>query len=262
MNTSTGNILCDVADSVAAITLNRPEKLNALTDPMRGELLSVVKRVVSDPNIRVITITGAGKAFCAGGDINYLKHLKETNNEQDFVRLLDEGRALVQTLRDSHKPTIALINGPAFGGGLIIAMACDIRVCSRTASFGVPFIKIGLGPDWGGTYLLTRIVRIAKALEMFFTGERLDAEEALRVGLVNHVWPLEELHRRGAEFAAQLATWPPEILARYKRAVYLAANHSFDDTAEVEREYQLENFRSHQFIDSIDAFLERRTPRY
>ncbi len=261
MNTSTENILCDVAGGVAAITLNRPEKLNALTDAMRGELLASVQRADKDPDVRIITITGAGKAFCSGGDIQYLKHLKETNNEKDFVRLLDEGRTLVQTLRDSHKPTIALINGFAFGGGLIIAMACDLRICSRTASLGVPFIKIGLGPDWGGTYLLTRIVRIAKALEMLFTGERLDAEEALRVGLVNHVWPLEELHRRGAEFAAQLASWPPEILARYKRAVYHAANHTFEDTADLERQYQLENFRSDQFTESVDAFLERRTPR-
>jgi 2-(1,2-epoxy-1,2-dihydrophenyl)acetyl-CoA isomerase len=261
MNTTTENILCDITDGVATLTLNRPEKLNAITDPMRGELLAAVRSADTDPNVRVITITGAGKAFCAGGDIPYLKHLKETNNEKNFVRLLDEGRTLVQTLRDSHKPTIALVNGPAFGGGLIIAMACDIRVCSRTASFGVPFIKIGLGPDWGGTYLLTRIVRIAKALEMFCTGERLDAEEALRIGLVNHVWPLEELQRRGADFAAQLAAWPPEILARYKRAVYHAANHTFEDTADLERQYQLENFRSDQVIESIDAFLERRTPR-
>ncbi len=261
MNTSSGKILCDIADGVAAITINRPEKLNALTDGMRGELLASVRRVDSDPNVRVITITGAGKAFCAGGDIEYLKHLKETNDEKEFVRLLDEGRALIQTLRDSHKPTIALVNGPAFGGGLIIAMACDIRICSRTASFGVPFIKIGLGPDWGGTYLLTRIVRIAKALEMLLTGERLSAEEALRVGLVNHVWPLEELHRRGGEFAAQLTTWPPEIVARYKRAVYHAANHSFDDSADLERQYQLENFRSDQLSDGVAAFLERRTPR-
>jgi 2-(1,2-epoxy-1,2-dihydrophenyl)acetyl-CoA isomerase len=228
---------------------------------MRGDLLAIVRRVDTDPKVRVIMITGAGKAFCTGGDIDYLRRLKEKNDEKEFTRLLDEGRSLVQTLRDSKKPTVALINGPAFGGGLIIAMACDLRVCSRTASFGVPFIKIGLGPDWGGTYLLTRIVRIAKALEMLYTGERLSAEDALRIGLVNHVWPGEELARRGSEFAVQLAEWPAEILARYKRAVYHSAGHSFDDAAEVERQYQLENFRSDKLLEGISAFLEKRQPR-
>ena len=258
MKNQAGNISCTMDNGVATITISHPGKLNALTDAMRGELLDCVCHADVNPDVRVIVITGAGNAFCTGGDIEYLRDLKNKNDEAEFIRLLDEGRTLVQTLRNSEKPAIALIDGPAFGGGLIIAMACDLRFCSRTASFGMSFIKIGLGPDWGGTYLLTRLVGTARALEMLWTGERLSADEAMRFGLADQVWPGAELAKRGQEVAAQLARRPHEILARYKKAVYHAANHSFDEAADLERRYQLENFRSHHLTEGISAFLEKR----
>lgn len=255
-------ILSGIANGIATVTINRPEKLNALAGTMRGDLLSALSRADSDPMVRVIVITGAGRAFCAGGDIGYLHELKSRNDEAGFVRLLDEGRAVVDLLRGSRKPTIAMVNGPAFGAGFFIAIACDLRLCAASATLGAPFVKLGLGPDWGGTYLLPRIVGTAKALEMLYTGEGVTAGEALRIGLVNRVWPDDELRGRTYELAATLAQRAPEVLARHKQAIYHTMDGSFDTTADLERRFQLENFRSPACAEGISAFLEKRPPRF
>jgi enoyl-CoA hydratase/carnithine racemase len=152
-----------------------------------------------------------------------------------------------------------MVNGPAFGGGLIIATACDLRFCSASASFAMSFVNLGLGPDWGGTYLLTRLVGSAKALEMLYTGERISADDALRVGLVNRIWPDSELATHVRELAVSLARKPAGILARYKRTVSYASDHTFATAADLERRHQLENFRSEQLLDGIAAFLEKRS---
>lgn len=258
----TDHILCDISDGIAAITINRPEKLNALADSMRGDLLSILRNVDSDPSVRVITITGAGRAFCAGGDIGYLRDLKSRGDEAGFVRLLDEGKAVVQLLRESDKPAIAVVNGPAYGAGFFIALACDLRLCGESASLAAPFVKLGLGPDWGGTYLLPRMVGTSAALEMLFTGEAVTAENALRIGLANRVWPDAELHARARAFALSLVHMPAAVLARHKRAIYQTMDHSFETTAELERQFQLENFRSPASTEGITAFLEKRPPKF
>ena len=262
MNPAQQHIRCDISDGIATITIDRPDKLNALADSMRGDLLEILQRVDSDSAVRVITITGAGRAFCAGGDIGYLRELKSRGDEAGFVRLLDEGKAVVQLLRGSGKPAIAVVNGPAYGAGFFVAIACDLRLCGETASFGAPFVKLGLGPDWGGTYLLPRMVGTAKALEMLFTGEGVSAQEALRIGLANRIWPDTELRQRAHEFTMTLAALPADVLARHKRAVYQTMDGSFETTADLERRFQLENFRSPACAEGIAAFLEKRPPRF
>ncbi|MGD8605292.1 MAG: enoyl-CoA hydratase/isomerase family protein [Anaerolineales bacterium] len=246
-------------DGVATMTLNRPEKLNAITDKMRGELLKYVERCDADPDVRVIVLTGEGRAFCTGGDIEYLRELKERNDEQEFVRLLDEGSRIVRTLRQSEKPTIAMVNGPAFGGGLILAMACDFRYCAASAKFGMPFININLGPDWGGTYLLSHIVGSALALDMLAAGKEMTPTEALTRGLVSRVYADENLETAVTEIATELAMQPHELLTRYKRSVYHSLAHSFDEAASLERQYQLENFRSNALTVGLDTFLNRKS---
>lgn len=171
-------------------------------------------------------------------------------------------RAVVEHLRNTAKPTIAVVNGPAYGAGFFIAIACDLRLCGDSASFGTPFVKLGLGPDWGGTYLLPRMVGTAKALEMLFTGEGLKAQEAMRIGLANHVWPDNELRGRARAFALALAAMPVEVLARHKKAIYQTMDHSFETTADLERRFQLENFRSPASTEGIAAFLEKRPPKF
>jgi 2-(1,2-epoxy-1,2-dihydrophenyl)acetyl-CoA isomerase len=259
MTSTTGNIRWQLRDGVGTITLNRPEKLNAITDQMRGELLKYVEHSDADPDVRVIVLTGEGRAFCTGGDIGYLRELKERNDEQEFVRLLDEGSRIVRMLRESEKPTIAMINGPAFGGGLIIAMACDFRYCAASARFAMPFININLGPDWGGTYLLSHHVGSAMALDMLAAGIELSPTQALAMGLVSRVCPDEQLVSSVTDIATQLAKRPPEIIARYKRAVHHSLAHSFDEAASLERQYQLENFRSDALTKGIEEFFNRRT---
>lgn len=258
----TSHILCDIQNSIAAITINRPEKLNALADSMRGDLLATLKRVDSDPAVRVITITGAGRAFCAGGDIGYLRDLKSRGDETGFVRLLDEGKAVVKLLRESGKPAIAVVNGLAYGAGFFIALACDLRLCGEAAAFAAPFAKLGLGPDWGGTYMLPRMIGTSAALEMLFTGDSVSAHDALRLGLANRVWPDAELRDRARAFALALAGMPPEVLARHKRAIYRTMDGSFETTADLERRFQLENFRSPSSTEGITAFLEKRPPKF
>ncbi|GAB4323826.1 MAG: 2-(1,2-epoxy-1,2-dihydrophenyl)acetyl-CoA isomerase PaaG [Candidatus Zixiibacteriota bacterium] len=259
---TSGQIKVTTQDRVATITIDRPDKLNALTPEMRRALLASVRECDRKPDVRVIVITGAGRAFCAGGDIGHLRDLKSANDEAGFVRLLDEGRQLIDLLRRTPKPTIAMVNGPAYGAGFFVAIACDLRICSETASFGAPFVKLGLGPDWGGTYLLPRLVGTAKALEMLYTGEGISAEDAVAIGLANRLYSESELPARVARLAESLSHHPADVIARNKRAIYRTLNGSFSTTAEIERRFQLENFRSPQFAEGIAAFLEKRPPRF
>jgi len=262
LSTENGQIQIDRANRVATITITRPEKLNALTPEMRRQLLDALRQTDRDETVRVIVITGAGRAFCAGGDIRHLHELKSAGNEPEFVRLLDEGRTLVNLIRHTPKPVIAMVNGPAFGAGFFVAIACDLRICCEAASFGAPFIKLGLGPDWGGTFLLPRLVGTAKALEMLYTGDGVDAEQAVAIGLANRCYPADQLQSRVMALAGTLASHPAEVLARYKLAIYHAMNGTLETTADLERRFQLENFRSSQFAEGIAAFLEKRPPRF
>ena len=260
--TSAGRIHLDVEDGIAGVVIDNPGKRNALTSPMRGNLLAALKRADEEPAVRVITITGEGDSFCAGGDINVLKDLKSNDDEEGFIKLLDDGKSIVGLLRKSMKPTIAVVNGPAFGAGFFIALACDFRLCGQSASFGAPFVKLGLGPDWGGTYLLPRLVGSAKALEMLFTGEGIDADEALRIGLANRAWPDADLKPKSMAIARQLASYPAAVLARHKHAIHATWDQSFDETADLERRLQLMNFRSPDCAEGIAAFLEKRPPDF
>lgn len=259
---STGRIHLEIEDAIATVVIDNPGKRNALSSLMRGSLLAALKRADANTAVRVIMLTGHGDSFCAGGDISVLKELKGTDDEEGFIRLLDEGKAIVGLLRNSMKPTIAVVNGPALGGGFFIALSCDLRFCGTCASFGAPLVKLGLGPDWGGTYLLPRLVGSAKALEMLFTGEGIDADEALRIGLANRVWPDAELSERALEIARQLTSFPAPVLARHKHAIHATWDQSFDETVELERRLQLLNFRSSDFSEGIAAFLEKRPPDF
>jgi enoyl-CoA hydratase/carnithine racemase len=257
-----GQIHLDVVDRIATVTIDRPAKRNALTTTMRTELLSALQAADHSDQVRVVVVTGAEGAFCAGGDIAVLRELKAQNDEAGFVRLLDDGKLIAGLLRSSAKPTIAMVNGVAFGAGFFIAIACDLRVCAETGTFGVPFVRLGLGPDWGGTYLLPRLLGTAKALEMLYTGEAIAATEAWRIGLVNQLWPAAELSARTWSLARRLAAHPPAVLARYKKAIHATLDASFETTAAIERQLQLENFRSADCAEGIAAFLEKRQPRF
>ena len=262
MTTSDGQIGYELDNRVATVTISNPAKRNALTPEMRRDLIDVVRRCERDENVRIVVITGEGDAFCAGGDIGHLNDLKSAENEAGFVQLLDEGCALVNLIRHTPKPVIAMVNGPAFGAGFFVAIACDLRLCAESASFGAPFIKLGLGPDWGGTFLLPRLIGTARALELLYTGDGVAAREAVDIGLANHCYPDDQLRLKVMELAETLAARPADVLARHKLAIYHALDNTFEKTAYLERRFQLENFRSPQFAEGIAAFLEKRPPRF
>src|SRR5919198_6160551 len=198
------HILVSETEGIVTITLNRPEKLNAFIGHMRRDLAEALEHAGSDRNVRVVVITGAGRAFCVGGDIGFMAELMQRRDAEEFSRILGAGRRVILAIRQMTKPVIASINGPASGAGCNLALACDLRIAANTATFSQSFAKVGLHPDWGGTYFLPRLVTPNKACEMFFLGESVDAAEALRLNIVNQVVPPDELEGATMELAERL----------------------------------------------------------
>jgi enoyl-CoA hydratase/carnithine racemase len=247
---------------VVTITLNRPEKLNAFIGHMRRDLAEALEAAGSDRAVRTIVITGAGRAFCAGGDVSFMADLIERQDSEEFSRLLGAARRVVTSIRQMNKPVIASVNGPASGAGCNLALACDLRVASTAASFSQSFVKIGFHPDWGGTYFLPQAVTSNKACEMFFLGEVIDAEEALRLGIVNRVVAPEALETATRELAARLCEGPTLSIAAAKQAVYMSQSAELEEMLRYETEAQLRCFESEDAREGIKAFLEKRRPKF
>lgn len=249
-------------EGILTITLNRPDKLNAFVGHMRRDLAEALEHAGSDRNVRVVIITGAGRAFCAGGDIAFMAELMQRRNAEEFSRLLGAGRRVVLAIRQMTKPVIASINGPASGAGCNLALACDLRIASTTATFSQSFAKVGLHPDWGGTYFLPRLVTPNKACEMFFLGESIDAAEAARLGIVNQVVAPEELESTVLQLAERLRAAPPIALAAAKHAVYMSQAAELEEMLRYETEAQLRCFESDDGHEGVHAFLEKREPKF
>lgn len=246
---------------IVTITLDRPEKLNAFVGHMRRDLAEALEHAGSDRSARVVVITGAGRAFCAGADVKYMNELMERQDVEEFKRLLGAGRRVVLAIREMSKPVIAAVNGPAYGAGFNLALACDIRVAAESASFSQSFVKVGLHPDWGGTYLLPRVVPTNIACEMFFLGDAFNAREAQRFGIVNRVVPDSELMTETRKLAERLADAPYASIAAAKHAVYMSWESSLERMLEYETEAQLQCFQSEEARERVRAFLEKREPR-
>ena len=262
MTTATDRVLAEREGAVGVVRLNRPQKLNAFAGDMRDRIGDAVEELGADPGVRVLIVTGAGRGFCAGADLDYLRELVETGNEPDFERLLRAGERVVTAIRDLEKPVLAAINGPAAGGGANLALACDLRIMGESASIGQTFSRIGLHPDWGGTYFLPRLVGESAALELMWSGRMVPAAEALRLGMVNRVVPDERLWAEALEWARRLAEAPPLAVGRIKRAVYASLDEDLDDMLEVEVESQLACFRSKDVRRGLAAFREKVRPAF
>lgn len=248
---------------ILTVTLNRPEKRNAFGGHMRRDLAEAMERAARDASIRVVVINGAGAAFCAGGDVARMSELKEDEFGRDeFSRTLGSARRVVTTIRTMAKPVLASISGMAAGAGFNLALACDIRIASESARFTQSFVKIGLHPDWGGTYFLPRIVPPNIACELFFLGDAIDAGEAYRLGLVNRVVPDEELETETRKLAERLRNAPPASIAAAKLAVYKSTDATLDEMLQYETEAQLRCFATDDAREGIRAFVEKRQPRF
>jgi 2-(1,2-epoxy-1,2-dihydrophenyl)acetyl-CoA isomerase len=256
------HILLDRSGSVGTLTLNRPDKLNAFAGTMRQEIAEALVELEGDPTVRVIVVTGAGRGFCAGADVGYMAQLVETRDTIAMAALVEAGRRVVTTMRESAKPVIGSINGVAAGGGANLALACDLRIASDKARLGQTFNRIGLHPDWGGTFFLPRLVGPAKALELFWTADILDAPECLRLGLFNRVVPHERLEEETMQLARTLAAKPALALSLAKRAVYRSMRHTLPEMLDYELEAQLRCFDSGDAAEGITAFVEKRAPAF
>ncbi len=253
------HILLSSAEGIGTLTLNRPDKLNAFAGMMRQELGDALAELEKDPKVRVVVITGAGRGFCAGADVGYMAKLVEERDAIAMAALVEAGRRVVTTIRESAKPVIASVNGVAAGGGANLALACDLRIASDRARLGQTFNRIGLHPDWGGSYFLPRLVGPAKALELFWTAEILDADECLRLGLFNRVVSHERLEEETFQFARMLAAKPALALALAKRAVHRSLGRTLPEMLDYELEAQMRCFESGDAAEGIRAFVEKRT---
>lgn len=247
---------------IGIVRLDRPEKLNAFAGDMRDAIGDALETLGAEDGVRAIVVTGEGQGFCTGADIEYLEELVAEENERDFARLLEAGERVVTILRGLEMPVIAAINGPAAGGGANLALACDLRIMADTASIGQTFVRIGLHPDWGGTYFLPRLVGVSRALELMWSGRMVDAEEALEIGLVNRVVPEDRLWDEATAWARRLAAGPPLAIARIKRAIYESGFSDLEAMLDVELEHQIECFRSEDVSRGLFAFRGKDTPRF
>ncbi len=236
---------------VATITLDRPDKLNAFTGTMREDLLGALRECTDD----VVVITGAGRAFCAGGDVEYMHSLQQTNDVTAFRKLLDAGRDVVLEIASMPKPVIAAINGVAAGAGCNLALACDYRIAAETARLSESFVKIGLHPDWGGTWLLPRLVGRGRAMEILMTGRMVEAAEALAIGMVDRV--AADAPGEAHAFARTIAAAPAVAIAGIKRALSAAEKNSLRDQLELEAEHQVDCFQSDDARARIASFVRR-----
>ena len=255
-------LVLDRRDGIGTLTLNRPEKLNAFAGTMRQELAAAIQELDEDAGVRVVVVTGAGRGFCAGADVGYMSELIERNDVSAMAELVEAGRHVVMTIRRSAKPVIASVNGVAAGGGANLALACDVRIASDQAKLMQSFNRIGLHPDWGGTYFLPRLVGPAKALELFWTAEAIDARECERLGLFNRVVPHDALADETRRFAAALAAKPALPLTLSKRAVYQSLDRTLPEMLDYELDAQLRCFRHGDAREGIRAFVEKRAPRF
>ncbi|MBD0371150.1 MAG: enoyl-CoA hydratase/isomerase family protein [Pyrinomonadaceae bacterium] len=255
------NIKVNVEQCIATITLDRPEKLNAFIGHMRRDLAEALEQAASDRSVRVVVVTGAGRGFCAGADVAYMAQLMERQDVEEFTRLLGAGRRVITAIRQMTKPVIASVNGVAYGAGFNLALACDIRIAAASATFSQSFVKVGLHPDWGGTYFLPRVVPTNLACEMFFLGDSINAERAAQLGIVNRAVADEELAAETRRLAERLRDAPYKSIAAAKHAVYMSEESSIERMLQYETEAQLQCFQSKEARERVRAFVEKREPR-
>lgn len=252
-------LLRAAADGVLTLTLNRPDALNAFTVEMKEALLAALKDAARDKSLRVVVLTGAGRAFCAGQD---LKERQGRDVNDLGTELRTRYNPIITAMRRLEKPIIGAINGVAAGAGVSVAMACDIVIASDKASFTEAFVRVGLVPDTGSSWFLPRLVGYQRAAQMMFTGDPVDAATAERIGLVNRIVAADALMDEANALAARLAQAAPIALALAKRALNRALNSGLEEALEFEAQLQSIAGRSADHKEGVAAFVEKRPPKF
>jgi 2-(1,2-epoxy-1,2-dihydrophenyl)acetyl-CoA isomerase len=265
METGTNDLLAELTDGVAVLTLNRPEARNAMSGEMNAALQEILLKCELDPEVRCIVLTGAGKGFCAGGDV---KGMAASGDGTVGARTIDQAiheqrvnqRATAGKLFKMPKPTIAALPGAAAGAGLAFALACDLRIMSSNAIMTTAFARVGFSGDYGGTYFMSQLVGSAKAKELYYLSERVSAEEALRIGLTNWVCEPEELQAKAMEIALRLASGPTVAYRYMKENLNRALAGDIDDCMDLEATHHVHCGQTEDHRNATKAFVEKREP--
>lgn len=249
-------------DGIAILLMNRPDKLNALNGELSTALNEALSRIAEDDSVRVVVLSGSGRAFCAGGDLGAIGKGRERNETAELGPILRSGMQAVLKMRLMPQPVIAAVNGAAAGAGMNIALAADIRIAADTASFGQNFSRVGLFPDYGGTYFLPELVGPSVAAEMFYTGEMIDAQAALRLGIVSRVVPSAQLEAEVNTLAQRISQGPPIAIRAVKKVLFGSQKDDLTKALEHEVEQQIKCFQSEDCSEGIRAFFEKRSPKF
>jgi 2-(1,2-epoxy-1,2-dihydrophenyl)acetyl-CoA isomerase len=254
------DLLETTEDGITTLTLNRPERLNALSSVMTEGLKEALERLSTDDNCGVIVITGAGRGWCAGGDVKTMESRERDQTFETRAETLRRAHQLPLLFRTMPKVIIASINGPVAGAGLGLALACDLRIAGKSARFGTAFARIGYSGDYGGSWSLTRLVGTAKARELYFTADIIDAEEAGRLGIVNRVVADDELQAEATALARRIADGPRIALGYMKRNLLAAETEPFQTVLDLEAEHQARCAFTEDHKEAVAAFVEKRRP--
>jgi 2-(1,2-epoxy-1,2-dihydrophenyl)acetyl-CoA isomerase len=258
------DLLEDVKDGVAVLTMNRPDRLNALSWAMLDAMLEALPRLAANAEVGVVILTGAGRGFCAGGDVKAMAEGLEAEGDT-LEQRAQSLRARMETSRWLHempKPTIAMVRGAAAGAGLSLAMACDMRIASENARFATAFARVGYSGDFGGSYYLTQLVGTAKARELYYTAEILDAKQALALGLVNRVVPDGDLETQTRALAERLARGPRVALRYMKRNMNAAESGTLGELLDLEAWHHSRTGDTEDHREAARAFVDKREPHF
>jgi enoyl-CoA hydratase/carnithine racemase len=250
-------ILMEKKEHIAIVTLNRPERMNAVNAIMSKELMSAFSDVGEDNMVRVVIVTGAGRGFCSGGDVTtFVGGSEHSEEERDWIH----GATIIRKLREIPKPTIAMVNGPAVGGGCALALTCDLRIGSEKARFMNAFVRVGLASGWGGPWLYPRMMGLGKALEILFTGDFLEAKEAERIGVLNRLVPAEKLQTETMLMARKIASGPPLAIQDTKLQIYEGLMTVLETALRRSDMGEYYTVTTEDHREGVRAFLEKRSP--
>jgi 2-(1,2-epoxy-1,2-dihydrophenyl)acetyl-CoA isomerase len=252
-------VLLEVAEGIGTISLNRPAAMNSIDRTFVDDLMTLLDLVQKDDRVRCVVITGNGKAFSAGGDLNYLQGLKDPAEFRSFIAEVGQ---LAATIINMKKPFVAMVNGVAAGAGFNLALACDLIVCAKSARFAQSFVKVGLIPDFAGAFLLPRIIGLPKAKELAFTADLITAETAESLGLVNYVIPDEQLKEETYKLAGRLAVSAPIAIGLAKKMLNCSMEWDLATLLAHEADYQTVCMQTADYREGVNAFREKRQPAF
>jgi len=260
----TQELLEHIKDGVAVLTMNRPDRLNALTETMLDALLEALPRLAADANVGVVVLTGAGRGFCAGGDVKAMAEGREMAGDtlEERAQGLRDKMETSRMLHEMPKPTIAMVRGAAAGAGLSLALACDLRVAGESAKFATAFARVGYSGDFGGSYYLTQLVGTAKARELYYTADLVDAKQALALGLVNRVVPDDRLEEETLTVAGKIARGPRVAYRYMKRNLNAAESGTLKELLDLEAWHHTRTGQTEDHKEAAKAFVEKREPTF